>query len=302
MELPSEERIRWLFRTSAWALERGAEPVKGLVEPSARFFPDKWDGSPASAERFARRVLRHAGLGDLAYAIDVVGEASTSSCGSGACATPSAAPRQRFSIAHDGYRLALAAGEVRNPAVLGAVSSRLAGLVMLAESDSLGLVPPAAMEPTAEVFASLMGFGALLANGAHVLVKGCGGLKAHVATVLPVEEHAVLVALFCKLFAADARAVPTHLDEGARAAFGPALRLVEANDAAVRLVRDDPALVASNRWLLAKPRTGLLARWFGSDGPAPRDAAPRPATSANAAKAKRLAELHALADEVLESR
>src|SRR5262245_49228192 len=89
MELPAERQIRWMLRQTASLLSLGAEPVRGLVTPTAEFFPDAFDGSPAAVKALLARVVEHAGLSHLETNLAVVApdgaEATASSCSSGAC-------------------------------------------------------------------------------------------------------------------------------------------------------------------------------------------------------------------------
>ncbi|HSN96776.1 MAG TPA: hypothetical protein VLS89_00715, partial [Candidatus Nanopelagicales bacterium] len=72
MDLPAETQIRWILRTTAALLEHGAEPVRGLVQPTAEFFPDRFDGSLKAAAAVLGRVQEHAGLSDLPIELAVI--------------------------------------------------------------------------------------------------------------------------------------------------------------------------------------------------------------------------------------
>jgi hypothetical protein len=73
--LPGEDRREWLLDRLADLCEwRGYAPLvtAPLLEPSDRFFPDRWTDTPASVARLARRLLAYAGLGDLGVMVHVV--------------------------------------------------------------------------------------------------------------------------------------------------------------------------------------------------------------------------------------
>ncbi len=59
MDLPDEPQIRWILRTTAALLQHGAEPVRGLVQPTVEFFPDAFDGSPKTVAALMLRVQEH---------------------------------------------------------------------------------------------------------------------------------------------------------------------------------------------------------------------------------------------------
>lgn len=64
---PLDERRTLLDQMAALVKARGPAPllVAPLLEPSARFFPDRWQGGEASLRRLVRRLLGYAGLGQF---------------------------------------------------------------------------------------------------------------------------------------------------------------------------------------------------------------------------------------------
>ena len=90
----------------------------------------------------------------------------------------------------NGYRVVVSATDVGNPDVLSTSLARSVGALVLHEAgEHVGAVP-------SEIAAVVCGFGVLLLNGSAVWAKACGGLRMAQATVLPVEEMAVALALF----------------------------------------------------------------------------------------------------------
>jgi hypothetical protein len=124
MDLPAEPQLRWILRHTAALLELGAEPVSGLVLPTGDFFPDRFDGSPASLAALMQRVQKLAGLSDLQVDLVVVtpeGEEQTVSCSSGACGGTGKIEIRSDRVAKrdDGsYAVTIGAGEIKSPTVL----------------------------------------------------------------------------------------------------------------------------------------------------------------------------------------
>src|SRR5262245_38476933 len=147
MDLPDERQIRWILRTSAALLQHGAEPVHGLVQPTAEFFPDRFDGSPKAVAALMVRVQEHAGLADVRVEIAVVvpeGAGQTVSCTSGACSGIAPSPTlDRISRQSDGtYRVVISAGEIRHPTVLTTALVRAVSFMFLTEAEALDAFLP----------------------------------------------------------------------------------------------------------------------------------------------------------------
>lgn len=72
--LPPLEDRRWLLeQLRALVAARGAGPLATalLVEPSPRFFPDRWGGGEASMRRLLLRLCAYAGLTELRVAVTI---------------------------------------------------------------------------------------------------------------------------------------------------------------------------------------------------------------------------------------
>ena len=326
MDLPVESQLRWLLRRTAKLLELGAEPVNGLILPTADFFPDKFDGSPGSFAALMSRLQRHAGLGDLAVELSIVtpeGEAQTVSCSSGACGSGGGkidTRLDRIARRDDGtYAVAIGAAEAKNPTVLTTTLVRAVATMFMIESGAYEGVVPADREPLTDLAAVLLGFGVLLANGSYIYMKGCSGVQVHSATRMPVDEVTVALALFCKLHEVEGRVASRYLELTPREHLDEGLVWASSNLALVELVRAAPAEVEADKYAIAPARSWLSRVLVGLGGkkkaaPSSEDdldalerafagAPALPAASRapiDAAKARRLAELRALVDESLE--
>ncbi|AUX40864.1 hypothetical protein SOCE26_022660 [Sorangium cellulosum] len=321
MDLPDEPQIRWILRTTAALLQHSAEPVHGLVQPTAEFFPDPYDGSPSTVAALMTRVQEHAGLQDLQVELAVVtpeGEARTVSCSSGACGGAALDTKlDRVARLGDGsYRVAVAAGELRNPTVLTTAFVRAVSFMFLTESCASDALLPPDREPAVDLAAVLLGFGVLVTNGSYLYAKGCGGVQVHSATKMPVDELALALAIYCRLHGVPDRTAARHLEVTPRAHFDESTVWASSNLALVRMLRaaperiaaDDYAIGASRSWLaralgLGKSRPARTAEddlrelersiELGAGAAKPR--------AMDEGKAKKLAEIRALVDESLES-
>lgn len=333
MDLPEEPQIRWILRTTATLLEHGAEPVRGLIQPTAEFFPDRFDGSPRSVAAVMARVQEHAGLSDLKVELAVVtpeGEARTVSCSGGACGGGGLAldaKLERVARGSDGgYRVAVSTGELRNPTVLTTAFVRAVSFMFLTEADALPALAPTDREPAIDLAAVLLGFGVLATNGSYLYAKGCGGVQVHSATKMPVDELALALAVYCRLHGVPDRAAARHLDVTPRAHFDESAVWAKSNAQVIRMLRDAPDRILADDFSLDEPRS-WLARALGlgkrraprtaedelhelerSLAPAARGGARRAGAAGEATaqpmdegKARKLAEIRALVDESLRS-
>ncbi|WP_437638038.1 hypothetical protein [Sorangium sp. So ce854] len=318
MDLPDEPQIRWIFRTTAALLQHGAEPVRGLVQPTAEFFPDPYDGSPRTVAALMVRVQEHAGLQDLPVDVAVVtpeGQASTVSCSSGACGGVALDTKlERVARRDDGgYRVAISAGELRNPTVLTTAFVRAVSFMFLSEADAFDALAPTDREPAVDLAAVLLGFGVLVTNGSYLYAKGCGGVQVQSATKMPVDELALALAVYCRLHEVPDRVAARHLDVTPRAHFDESAVWASSNVALVRMLRAAPDRIAADDYAIGEARSWLArALGLGKRRAAPtaddelRDleralavgaAKPR---SVDESKARKLAEIRALVDESLE--
>ncbi|XXT22263.1 hypothetical protein WME94_11945 [Sorangium sp. So ce429] len=319
MDLPEESQIRWILRTTAALLQHGAEPVRGLVQPTAEFFPDPFDGSPKTVAALMLRVQEHAGLQDLPVELAVVtpeGQASTVSCSSGACGGVALDTKLERVARRDGggYRVAISAGELRNPTVLTTAFVRAVSFMFLSEAAAFDALVPPDREPAVDLAAVLLGFGVLTTNGSYLYAKGCGGVQVHSATKMPVDELALALAVYCRLHDVSDRTAARHLDVTPRAHFDESAVWASSNVAVMRMLRSAPDRIAADDFSIGESRSWLArALGFGKRRPArtaddelrelERELAAGAAKprSLDEGKAKKLAEIRALVDESLES-
>ena len=303
---------------TARLIEDGAEPVRGLVLPSAAFFPDKFDGTPKSVAALCARIQEHAGLSDLATEVHIAapdGTVQKSSCSSGACGGGGGFDTKldRLARRSDGsYVVSVGAGEVKHPVALTTALTRAVSLMFLVEAGSLETMTPRDGEAVVDLAATLLGFGVLVTNGSHIYVKGCGGVTVHSATKMAVDELAMGLAIFCALHEIPDRMAAKHLETTPREHFDEASVWVASNRKLVRLLRSDPMAIQEDRYELRESRSWLArALGIGKKKQATVEEelaqlekwvqAPGAKKAVDPAKAARLAEIRAFMEESAES-
>lgn len=323
MDFPAERELRWILRRTAELLALGAEPVRGLVLPTAEFFPDHFDGSPKAVAGLLARIQHHAGLGDLETEVAVVqadGETEKASCGGGGCGDGGGchvvdADVQRLKHNDDGsYTVTVGAGEAKHPVALTTSLTRAVSTMFLTEIDGYDGLPRLEREPFTDLCATLLGFGVLVTNGSHIYAKSCGGVQIQSATAMPVGETAVALAVFCHLHEISDRVAAKHLEVTQSEVFGEGVAWAHSNASVLRRLRSDPRAILADDYSLSEARS-WLARKLGIGHPktgnhAPTDddlakleqdlKATAKARPVDEQKAKRLAELRALVDETLD--
>lgn len=304
MELPGADALRWIVTSYARlrATCGDALAAPALVQPTGEFFPDAFALDAPSVERLLRRLIGYSPVADdlgieLAFVDAQDGGAGGhgGGCGSAACGTGGGGARALVPVQEldDGYRVIVAVNDVANPDVLTTSLARSVGALVVHEA---GLELDAGED---EVAAVACGFGVLLANGAAVWAKSCGGLRMAQATVLSVEETAVALALFAAVHGVRASAARAHLGATQREAFDLAEAWVESNPFLVESLRDRPELLESGAFAI-EPVRGMVGRWLhkrklDKEMSASPASAPAPVSDD---KRRRLDEARALVDEV----
>ncbi len=320
MELPAEARMRWILRNAAQLLELGTEPVRGLVLPDGTFFPDRFDGSPPAVAALRARLLDHAGLSHVEAEIGIVspeGQTQSASCSSGACGGTGKIDVRMERVARldsGGYLVGVPLGEVSHPVVLTTGLVRAVAFVFLTEADAYAEFRQSEREAITDLAAVLLGFGALVANGAYVFMKSCGGSKVHSATKLQVEDAVLALAIFCELHGVDVRGARRGLDATQRELFDEAAAWSRSNASLVRMLRANRRALDEDLYKIA-PARGWFSRTFAFgkkkkvdlDDDATEleralmEAAPKSSRAElDPAKKARLAEIRALVEESLD--
>jgi hypothetical protein len=301
MELPDPEALRWIVKTFAHlrAAHGHAIGQPALVQPTGEFFPDAFEADGASLDRLLRRVLAYAPISGevrVELAVLVPDETHGGGCGSAACgpgAAKGAAPASVQEL-DDGYRVVVSAADLANPDVLATSLARSAGALVLHEAGE------AVGAQESEIAAIACGFGVLLANGASVWAKSCGGLRMAQATVLPVEEIAVALALFVAVSGHGASKARKHLGATQREAFALAWDWLESNPLLVESLRDAPERLESGV-LDLEPVRGVLGQWLHKRKlekamRVARAPEPTPMTEERKRRLERMEEVNALLD------
>jgi len=270
MDLPAEPSLRWIVSRYAGLQARHGEGLgtPELVQPTGDFFPDAWSATPDGVARLVARFLEYApvrtGLDVRLRFVEPPGESEGGSCGSGGCGTggcgtegTAGALRDRVLEVGDGYVLELPVEAVSHPVVLTATLARCMGSLVLAEAsedvsaDELGGM--------SELAAIASGLGVLVASGAHVYGKSCGGARVSRHTHLALEESAVGLALFAALHGVKPGAAKAHLEITQREAFGEAHDWVTSNPSIVTQLRTRPEVLEAGMFRV-EPVKGFLGK------------------------------------------
>ena len=323
MDLPNDDALRRIVASFAHlrAAHGTAIGEPALVQPTGEFFPDPFTPDAAGVDRMLRRMLDYAPVSaelavELAFVVPAEGHAG--GCGSAACG-PGGGAEEGLAGASvqeldDGYRVVISATDVGTPALLGASLSRSIGALVLHEAGEPVARPSARANsarpsaransalPMAEMAAIVAGFGVLLANGAAVWAKSCGGLRMAQGTVLPVEEIAVGLALFAAVHRHDPSRARKHLSLTQREAFEVACDWVDSNPMLVEALRDRPDELAGGPIDL-EPVRGILGHCLHKRRveSAMRVPVRRPSPSISDERRRRIEEVAALLDEGAES-
>jgi hypothetical protein len=297
MDLPDEAALRWLVAEYAGLRAAHGDGIgaPALVEPTVQFFPEPIRGDAASVAGVLRAMVGHSPLADdlpveIALRLGDLDEGG--GCSTGACRAPGVGSPVRSGVeaTPNGYRVVLEAASLHHLDALAASLARAVGGLVLCEVNE---------EPSAarsEVAAIVCGFGVLVANGAAVWSKGCGGLRNARNTALSVEEATVALALFLALHGEKPSRARRYLGATQREAFAGACDWVDANAELVERLSDSPSTLVRSAFTL-EPVRGVFGSWFHrrkSMSASPPIPTPPLATE----KRRHLEEARALVDEV----
>jgi hypothetical protein len=313
MDLPDNDALRRIVTSFARLRAAHGEAIGDppLVQPTAEFFPDDFKPDGASVDRMLRRMLDYAPVSSelgVELSLFVPDEAHAGGCGSAACGPGGAAGGQEAASAvhelEDGYRVVVSVMDVGTPALLAASLARSVGALVLHEAGETAPRPGAAAMTwieQSEMAAVVSGFGVLLANGASVWAKSCGGLRMTQATALPIEEIAVALALFAAVHRHDMSRARKHLGLTQREAFEVARDWVDCNPMLVESLRERPERLVSGEVDL-EPVRGIFGQWLHKRRLETAMRAPvRRSTPMSDERRRRIEEVAALLDEGAES-
>jgi hypothetical protein len=264
MDLPDDDALRWIVSTYARLRASHGEAIGAppLLQPTGEFFPDEFRPDAASVARLLKRMIGYGPVADdlpveIAFLAPDDGGDPGTGCSSLACGSRESGSPRALDVEDldGGYRVLLTATDVGSADVLATSLARSVGSLVLFEAGE-----DAGAEKS-ELAAIACGFGVLLANGAAVWAKSCGGLRMACATFLSVEEVAVALALFVAVHGERGSRARAHLGATQREAFDLAGDWVDSNPLLVEALRDRPARLASGTFEL-EPLRGAFGRWL----------------------------------------
>jgi hypothetical protein len=305
MDLPAEDTLRWIVRSYARFLAAHGKAIgrPELVLPTGDFFPDEFRGDAPGVARLLGRMIEYSPLADdlpLRIAFHQA-DAGAGGCSSPACDSRAAGSGLRgVDELPEGYQVHVEVSDVAHADVLTASLARSVGALVLHEGGD-PLIAAGNSSEASEMAAVACGFGVLLANGAAVWAKSCGGLRMARATAMPVEEVAVALALFVDVTGVAHSLPSAHLGATQREAFDLALSWTDSNPSIVEALRDRPARLAEGH-VEIEPVRGAVGRWLHKRK-LDKELRAAPVAAAGPQRTveqeRRLAEARALVDEVL---
>lgn len=167
--------------------------------------------------------------------------------------------RDRVLEAGDGYVLELPVDVAGDPVALATTLARAVGTIVLAEASED--VTADEVGGMSELAAIASGLGVLIASGAHVYGKSCGGARVSRHTHLAIEEASVALALFAALHRMKPSQAKTYLETTQLEAFGEAHDWVESNPAIVTQLRTRPEVLEAGMFKV-EPTKGFFGKLF----------------------------------------
>ncbi len=232
------------------------------------------------------------------------GDDAQATCSSGACGSGGGAASNERHVQEleGGYRVFVTPADAGHPDRLTASLARSIGGLVLLEAGEEGAQRAETLQ-AAELVAAACGFGVLLANGAAVWAKSCGGLRMSQRTILSVEEIGVALALFVAVHGLRASVACAHLGATQREAFERAQAWTESNPFVVETLREAPSLLEADAFRL-EPLRSMLGRWLHQRRLKKEMQLPAVAQPAvrSEEQRRRLEEARALVDEVMGDR
>lgn len=270
---------RWIVdELAALVAARGADQllVGPLLEPTPRFFPDRWAGGDASLRLLVRRLLGYAGLGELAVTLEVH---DPGAAGRGlVVAKPRSADGPEFMVwltGHDGagVTLGVEGAAMADPPLIVAAAARVVAYIYRRAHK---LPTRDAFDPRIDLTTVYLGFGLLTAEAArrHTVKPISGTFKArhkaieHGFLAPQAMCHALAVQLRAReLQPAEVQRLCGHLQANQAAYLRHALATIDGEEPPLRRQLELPA---RDRWPTPPPLERFTAPLAG-DG---SDAAP----------------------------
>ncbi|MEO7108910.1 MAG: hypothetical protein ABI183_00615 [Polyangiaceae bacterium] len=265
MDPLSDDIIRRLVTLYGDFIAENGEAIgtPDLVLPNGDFFPDDFERDAESVVNLLRRMLTYAPLSadlDIRLRFLEEDEAKASSCGPCGCGPTakdgsSAGAGSNVTETDHGYVIDLNVADVGHATVLTTALARSIGEIVVHEAGEE--IAARAIAVRAEIAAVASGFGVILANGAYIYGKSCGGARVVQATRLSLEEHTHLLALFLRHHDIKPSLARSELDTTAREAFDAALIWVDSNREIATALREHPASLAAGYFKIQPARAGL---------------------------------------------
>lgn len=225
---PQDERRLLLDQLTALVKARGPAPllVAPLLEPSARFFPDRWQAGEGSLRRLVRRLLGYAGLGQLRVDVAIY-DADPSRRGE-VLGKPSSARGHDLvvwlaAVERDLVKVGAEGSAMVDPHTIVAAAARVVAHVY---RRHFGLATNDAFDPRIDLTGVYLGFGVLTADAAlRYTVRTAAGPMQTRRT--PARLGVLSPQSLCFLLAAQLHA--RNLPRAERQRIG---KLLQANQAA----------------------------------------------------------------------
>jgi hypothetical protein len=205
---------------------------------------------------------------DRAKAEEKAASSCSTGCGSG-CGVPVAdmGDQPRLVDLGNSWRVQVPEAELKHPLALTTNLARALGMIFWVETRSPAHPTLPNPDVAAELAATLLGFGALLLNGAHIYSKSCGGPQIRQLTALGCNELALVTVLFARRHQQDLRPMRKELEVTQRDAVQKAEEWLNDRPAIAKRFTSDPASLERGDIPLEVVKQGILGRLFGTRRP-----------------------------------
>jgi len=167
----------------------------------------------------------------------------------------------------DGWRVQVPIHELKQPLVLTTNLARALGFIFLVETRNQAHPGFNNLDAMADFASTLLGFGGLLLNGAHIYSKSCGGPQIRKVTTLDCGELALVTVLSAHRQNQDLRPLVKELDVTQKAAVAEAEQWLRERPVILERFANAPDRLAQGEIPMAPTPTGFFARLFGKRDP-----------------------------------